>query len=108
MDAFDIMNILRSSMDCKNFIYEFLTKDQLVMLGQNKRNMVTFVENHEDLLDLILKPPGVEKAKNHVSEAVSCGASTNLSDTQVQMKQIIDQKLQQSIPGYVEHPDPRI
>ena len=30
-------------MDCKNFIYEFLTKDQLVMLGQNKRNMVTFV-----------------------------------------------------------------
>jgi hypothetical protein len=89
-------------MDCKNFISEFLTRDQLVMLGQNKRNMVTFVDRQEDIPDIIMNPSTVEKSKNHVSEAISCGASTNLSDTQIQIKQLIDQKLQQSIPGYVE------
>lgn len=74
------MNILRSNIDSKNFINEFLTRDQMVMLGQNKRNMVTFVDKPEDISDIIMKPQTVDKAKNHVSEAISCGASTNLSD----------------------------
>jgi len=56
------MNILRSNIDSKNFINEFLTKDQLVMLGQNKRNMVTFVERQEDISDIIMKPPALNKA----------------------------------------------
>lgn len=42
-EAFDIMNILKGNIDSKNFINEFLTQEQLIMLGQNKRNMVTFV-----------------------------------------------------------------
>ena len=33
IEAFDIMNILRANLDSKNFINEFLSQDQLVMLG---------------------------------------------------------------------------
>lgn len=91
-EAFDIMNILRANIDSKNFINEFLTQEQLAMLGQNKRNLVTFAEKHEDISDLIKKPVMDEKY-NKIDE-LSCGASTNLSDAQVQMKQFIDQKLQ--------------
>jgi hypothetical protein len=38
------MNILRANIDSKNFINEFLTQEQLVMLGRNKRNLVTYTE----------------------------------------------------------------
>lgn len=50
------------------------------MLGQNKRNLVTFAEKQEDISDLIKKP--IMDEKYHKSE-LSCGASTNLSDAQV-------------------------
>ena len=52
--AFDILNVMRTTIDSRNFLAEFLTDEQALMLAKNKRNYLNYPEeNVQDLVENI-------------------------------------------------------
>lgn len=52
--SLDILGIVRGVSDARNFLYEFLTEDQLNMLLRNQTNMLSFNEPVENgIIDIL-------------------------------------------------------
>ena len=92
--AFDILNVMRTSIDSRNFLAEFLTDEQALMLAKNKRNYLNYPE--ENIKDLV---ENIENLELQIRDKQPAGSQKAENSTRQDSQQYLDYKLQKAVPG---------
>lgn len=68
--------MIRTTIDCKNFLAEFLTDEQALMLAKNKRNYINYPrESVNDLLE------NIENLELQIKSKQTAGSLKNENST---------------------------